>query len=268
MIIDVHPPIDMTPKIIITVLQCTGIFLTLFRMCYRACIRRFWWEDCWAGIASLAGATCIISGWLHVTAYAPEVPTVSCWVYTIAFACMVYTVRMSLLCSVVRLIYPANDARRILLRVSLVFALFSTGVIIGQTYVCASSHNWHGPYHGCMAPPSVVAYEFITDVISDTTLVVLPLRLLWHIHLPTKLQRRMILSIFSSTIIISLISLVRAISRMMTLASLVLTASDLEVALCLIIYRRNGSVDRNRFRQRRFPLSGHDSISNYSGLGT
>ena len=71
----------------------------------------------------------------------------------------------------------------------------------------------------------------LADCISDAILIALPVRLLWGMNLPTK-RRRMIIAIFSSSIIVTTASIFRAVSQMMSLTSLVGVATDLEVRLC------------------------------------
>ncbi|KAH7902905.1 hypothetical protein BJ138DRAFT_1021382, partial [Hygrophoropsis aurantiaca] len=202
-------------------------------------------EDWWAALASFCGALSLISDWVHVTTSIPKISIISCWVYFFSFACVIWYdplfflgkySPLSLLFSVAWLIYPEQNARRILLGVSPVFALLWGGIIIERAYICGPDLSWYNsPSGACTLPASMDIYELVTDVISDTILVILPLRLLWHIKLPTKSQRRMILYIFSSTIVISLVSLFRAISRLSHANYLVLTASELEVASCLIV---------------------------------
>ncbi|KAH7915179.1 hypothetical protein BJ138DRAFT_172412 [Hygrophoropsis aurantiaca] len=231
-----QPHVFTILRVITTILQLFGMSLTLFRLWHRVSIRRFWWEDWWAALASFCGALCLISDWVHVTTSIPKVSSISCWVYFFSFACTVWAVRMSLLFSVARLIYPEKNARRILMGGSIVFALLWGSIIFERAYICGSDLSWYNsPSRSCTLPASMDIYELVADVISDTILVILPLRLLWHIKLPTKSQRRMILCIFSSTIIISLASLFRAVNRLSRANFLVLTASELEVAFCLIV---------------------------------
>ena len=66
------------------------------------------------------------------------------------------------------------------------------------------------------------------DCISYTILVSLPLGLLWNVNLPPN-KRRVILVLFSSSIIVMMVSVFRAVSQMKGLWSLVGVATDLEV---------------------------------------
>ncbi|KAH7924623.1 hypothetical protein BV22DRAFT_1012917 [Leucogyrophana mollusca] len=226
-----------TRTVLTTVLQCFAIILTLFRVWYRVSIRRFWWDDSWAAMASLCGTICLVSDWMHVTARTRDISVIGCWVYFFAFASVVWAVRMSILYSLARLIYPEKRSRRIVLSVAALFVILWGGIITERAYICGSSLRWYnsGKQTCCNLPASMDIYELATDVVSDIILVAWPLRILWNIKLPSNSQRRMILSIFSSTIVVSLVSLFRAVCRLMQFGSLVLTASELEVAFCLIV---------------------------------
>ncbi|KAH7922123.1 hypothetical protein BV22DRAFT_1095167 [Leucogyrophana mollusca] len=222
-------------RIVTSVLEGSAILLTLFRMWYRFSIRRFSWEDAWAAIAMLCAIACLVSYWVQLEAPG-RISIIAFWVYSLSFACVVWAVRMSVLCSITRLIHPATTSRLISLSVTALFTLLWGGIVVWKAVRCGSNRDWyHSSSRSCPMPRSNDIYELSTDVVSDTILVVLPLRMLWDVKLPTKHQRRMILCIFSSSIIVSLTSLFRAIYRLTHKGSLTITTSNFEVALCLIV---------------------------------
>ncbi|KAH7905616.1 hypothetical protein BJ138DRAFT_742414 [Hygrophoropsis aurantiaca] len=225
-------------RIVTSVLQCLGILLTFFRLWHRFSIRRFWWEDAWAAIASVCGIACLVSYWVQLkTSHSkPQVSVIAYWVYSFAFACAVWAVRMSILYSITRLLSPTKTNHCISIGVTVLFASLWGGIVGWKAYHCGSNLNWYSvSSHSCSMPRSNDIYELATDIISDAILVILPLHMLWNIKLPKNEQRRMILCIFSASIGVSFTSIFRAIYRLSRHSSQAVTASNFEVAICLIV---------------------------------
>ncbi|KAH7922114.1 hypothetical protein BV22DRAFT_1017927 [Leucogyrophana mollusca] len=224
-------------QVVTSVLQCIAILLTIFRLWYRVSIRRFWWEDAWAAVAMICAIISLASYWVHLKARMCQPAIVAYWVYTFAFPCVVWAVRMSVLYSVTRLVHPLKSSRRITRAVTFLFVLLWSGVVFWKAGLCGSNLSWYdSPTHSCsnLMPHSMAYSEFATDVISDAILIALPFRMLWEVKLPENRQRKMILAIFSSSIIVTLASLFRAVCRLMRLTSLTVTATDFE-ALCNLL---------------------------------
>lgn len=155
-------------------------------------------------------------------------------------------VRLSILYSITRFIFPEAQSRRVACCFTIVFVLLWLGVVVQKAYHCGSNLTWY-PVRSCSMPRWMDIYEFgcesfcvllepmdddtcaPADLISDIILVSLPLRMLWNIKLPERGQRRMILCIFSSSIVVSLVSFVRAIFRFMQVGMLIITASEFQV---------------------------------------
>ncbi|KAH7906981.1 hypothetical protein BJ138DRAFT_1161271 [Hygrophoropsis aurantiaca] len=218
-----------------SILQCIAIFLMVFRLWYRFSIRRFWWEDAWAAVALFCGIAALISFWVHVGP-APGPAIAAYWVYTFAFPCVIWAVRLSVLYSIIRLIYPVELSIRIANVSSALFTLLWAGVVGSKAYWCGSNIAWYkAATLSCSMPRGLDIYELCTDVVSDTILVGLSLRILWNIKLPGVGQRRMVLCVFSSSMIVTLTSLLRAAARLLHMTSLTVIASDFEMAASLIV---------------------------------
>lgn len=84
-----------------------------------------------------------------------------------------------------------------------------------------------------MTRPMVV-FELMTDCLSDTILIVLPLRLLWNLKLP-KRQKRMIFAIFSSSFVITVISIFRGVCQIVKYRTVLAPATDFETSLSLLV---------------------------------
>ncbi|KAH7926726.1 hypothetical protein BV22DRAFT_1032592 [Leucogyrophana mollusca] len=221
-------------SIINTVLQGIAILLTLFRLVHRLSIGRFWWDDAWAAVALLCGTACVVSSWMYIRTFG-KTSIVAYWVYVSTFNCLVWTVRMSILYSVTRLIHPSKS-RRISTSVSIIFALLWSGLMIWKAYICGHDLYWYNlAIISCPFTHASDIYQLATDVISDAILVILPLRMLWNVKLPVKRQRRMVLSIFSSSILVSFVSLFRAICRLLNKSLLAFITGEIEVTVCLFV---------------------------------
>ncbi|EGN95667.1 hypothetical protein SERLA73DRAFT_186822 [Serpula lacrymans var. lacrymans S7.3] len=218
-------------RIVTSVLQGLAISLTVFRLWYRIRLQRAWWEDGWAAIALLWGTLFLIADWVYLTSPSGNTSLAAYWVYMFSFTCVLWAVRMSLVFSVVRMMSPSPLRRRLAFGIGGLFAMMWVGLLVQKVYMCGHIIGWHKTCH-LMRPMVIV--EVGSDCISDTILVVIPLRLLWHVNLPRQ-QRRMILSLFSSSIVISLGSILHAAAQITCLYSLIGPASNFEVALSMIV---------------------------------
>ncbi|KAN0075435.1 hypothetical protein V8E55_011458 [Tylopilus felleus] len=221
----------LTIRVVSSVAQFIGIVLSIFRVWFRLQIRRLWWEDAWACIACLCSIALLTSEWMYLKGEW-TVSIVGFWIYSLMLTCVVWAVRMSLLFSVARILNPTHRARYMVTALAALFSLIALAYITVKNYggtllieVGSSTLRFiRCPRVGCLIQ---------SDCISDAILIALPVRLLWGMNLPTK-RRRMIIAIFSSSIIVTTASIFRAVSQMMSLTSLVGVATDLEVACCII----------------------------------
>ncbi|KAG9309651.1 hypothetical protein JVU11DRAFT_10315 [Chiua virens] len=101
-------------------------------------------------------------------------------------------VRMSLLYSIIRTM-PTSSVLRKFSRILAVLFILCWATTIGlKIWRCPPSRIQTSPIKNndpmCIVgfPQSIVLVEVITDCISDTALVVLPLRLLWSVKLPPR----------------------------------------------------------------------------------
>ncbi|KAG2115528.1 hypothetical protein DEU56DRAFT_176011 [Suillus clintonianus] len=214
-----------------------GLVLTIFRLTYRVWLRRFWVEDAWAGIAFLCGIAALTSCWTYVDGAGEEV-IISFWVYSFAFPSVVWAVRQSILFSIVRIVYETQHLRHMILGLAGLFLGLWAGLVAQKAWQYGHDTTWYhtattGKVHAFMTRP-MVAFELMSDCLSDTILVALPLRLLWSLKLP-KRQKRMIFAIFSSSIIVTIISIFRGICQIAKYTTVLPTATDFETSLSLLV---------------------------------
>ncbi|KAH7911123.1 hypothetical protein BJ138DRAFT_994081, partial [Hygrophoropsis aurantiaca] len=220
-------------SVIAVVLESVAILLGLFRLYYRFSIQRFWWDDAWAALVLFCGIACVACDW--EATQGPIGPRViAYWIYDFSFTGIIWGTRMSILFSIIRLIYPSKLARQIAVCFSTIFLLISGGLIGWKLYQCTSNLSWEKFYTGCPFSSPMAIYQ-LWDIASDTMLVALPLRMLWNIKMSQKRHREIILSIFSTSILISCISIARAVCRLMHLSNEVYMLGIVEITCCLFV---------------------------------
>ncbi|KAG1836647.1 hypothetical protein DFJ58DRAFT_749734 [Suillus subalutaceus] len=225
----------VTLRVVSSAFLGLGLVLTIFRLAYRIWLRRFWLEDAWAGVAFLFGIATLTSCWTYVEA-AGEEEIISFWVYSFTFLSLVWAVRLSILFSIVRIVYETQHLRRLILGLAGLFLGLWAGVVAQKAWGFGHNTSWYqttGKVHAFLTQP-MVAFELMSDCLSDTILIVLPLRLLWSFKLP-KRQKRMIFAIFSSSIVVTIISIFRGFCETAKYTSVLGPVTDFETALSLLI---------------------------------
>ncbi|KAH7928865.1 hypothetical protein BV22DRAFT_1126223 [Leucogyrophana mollusca] len=221
-----------------TVLQALAILLTVWRLWYRVSIRRFAWDDGWAAASMLCDIGFLITDWFRLKGciWSCKYSIFVYWVYSIGFECSIWAARMSILCSIMRLMAPSKRSRRISVICITLFALMWCGIVV-QTVLKCGSGWFYGSTGAIWCPFSLVVdiYELAIDVVSDAILVALSLRLLWSVKLPHKSQRRMILCSFSTSMAVSFVSVFRTTVRLNHITFLVFIGAELELVVCLVV---------------------------------
>lgn len=214
-----------------------------------------------------------------------QVSVVGFWIYSVVFTCVIWyathhsaygslkpsasrAVRMSILYSVARIAHSTKRMRRMVTALAALFSVFFLSFTAMKVWWFSHDLSWleQPSFYTKPAswmPYSLCVYElcskyahcslgvklrmFSADCISDTILIFLPVRLLWKMDLPPK-HRRMIIAIFSSSVIVTAISILRGVSEIQNQLSLVGVATDFQVWLFRGAYRVPDS--RNILRQR------------------
>ncbi|KAG2358843.1 hypothetical protein BDR07DRAFT_1452565 [Suillus spraguei] len=198
-----------------SVVQGMAIALTIFRVSFRLHIKRFWWEDAWAAVAGLCGTAHLVNSWVHLLSRA--------------------SARMSILFAIARVARPTQRLYRLSICFAILFTLVWGGFIAQKARHVKSSSDWYQlPCPSCRGNHSMAAYQLVAKSVADTIMLVFSFRLLWNINLPPR-QRRMILAIFSSSIIMIMFSLFRAIAHFLVATWVEMIAVNLEVFSSLII---------------------------------
>ncbi|KIN94871.1 hypothetical protein M404DRAFT_368776 [Pisolithus tinctorius Marx 270] len=215
-----------------------GLLLAVFRFWFRYRIQRLWWEDAWAFAAFLFAIIYSMGTWLYVHCEKPT-STVGFWISNFSFNPVIWLVRHSTLFSVARIIYPSLTLRRMVLGIGLVFFLLFISFMAGKLWYYCYDLSWMNNtlfFGNPLLPLStrLAIFELTTDLVTDAILIALPIKLLWSVKLPTR-QRRMILLIFASGIMVTLAAIFRATCQLLDLSLIVNLAVDVEVALSSIM---------------------------------
>ncbi|KAH7925030.1 hypothetical protein BV22DRAFT_1129308 [Leucogyrophana mollusca] len=235
--------------VLVTVFHGLAFISTTFRLWFRYHIRRIWWEDIWAALSLCFDMICLAGMWTLTAPLAqPGEPNsvgaitmsrqshvASYWLLITSYTCTLWCARLSIVFSVIRIVPPSRVIRSISFLVAILFVLMWILVLTVKVYSCAHNTSWYSRgIIQCPIPTDVAIIEICTDVVADAVLVGLPLRLLWRVKLP-KNQRIMILAIFSSSILTSVVSAVHTAYLIPTSSFIGGVTAEIEGALSLVV---------------------------------
>ncbi|KAG9309650.1 hypothetical protein JVU11DRAFT_10314 [Chiua virens] len=229
-----------TAALLITfsIVEGLAMLVTLLRLMFRLKIGRFGWEDMWAALVFVFGTTFIVSQLVSFDSAKYETEFISNWIATSAFTCAVWAVRMSLLYSVIRITSPLSTLHKLATIIAFLFFLCWAILIALKIWWCVDDTKSMLIFGSlrpmCFLPSQITIFEMISHWISVVILVILSFKLLWRVKLPRR-QRRMILSLFSSTLIICLFSLFHAVCELLPFKHIRFVAFELEVASTLMV---------------------------------
>ncbi|KAJ7132185.1 hypothetical protein C8R44DRAFT_698538 [Mycena epipterygia] len=227
---------DPLTRIFITSVVCSSVAIltTIYRLFIRR--SRLWTDDGCAifstcilllQVASVILHSDVDSGMKRSTRIAAY------YLIAITFYAIIWSARLSILFSIIR-IDPNGIRRRFLLGVAFVF-LGACIILIAQLFwICERNPQWkNGATPQCPLGRQVVIFQLISDVVSDTLLIVAPLQLLWHLE--DKGLRRRLCIIFSTCIVTTIVSLVHAAMILTGVGPKVLVAAVVEDSVSLIV---------------------------------
>ncbi|KAE9406590.1 hypothetical protein BT96DRAFT_222241 [Gymnopus androsaceus JB14] len=186
---------------------------TIARIWIRYHKQRLWWDDGWAFLTMLILILMDILSFLEgsnpIVPSSPHMQVVQYWIDIISCTLAIWCARISLICSIIRLIPPLFTLRRISEWAAVSFSLLCVGILVPKIYVCASDRSWYDMSDSPQCPlgTNIAVVELITDLVGDITLVVIPIRLLGYVNLP-KEKQRMLIVIFGASLLTSTMSVV------------------------------------------------------------
>ncbi|KAF8130127.1 hypothetical protein EV363DRAFT_1399330 [Boletus edulis] len=223
-------PWSLPLKIIACTFHSVAIASTIFRLVYRWYMARFWWEDGFAMFALAVDVPCLVCAWLEVP-YAsiqdiPPIDNITHWMVSMGFPSVLWACRLSILFSIIRVASPSQQLRRIALLIGCSFLVMWAALMAQKIQICATEN--------CVIAGSVGLSQLITDVISDSLLVILPIYLLQSLKISRR-QRITIFSAFSATLLITVVTILHSAALFTVQSTGILVIGHVKVALSLIV---------------------------------
>ncbi|KAI5996839.1 hypothetical protein F5J12DRAFT_725483, partial [Pisolithus orientalis] len=204
-------------KVVDMVLPIAATVVTSFRLFLRMRQGHLWLDDAWATLAMVFNVSFLVVDWLYLRDYGD-----------------VASSRISILFTVVRLTFPGS-LRSWLVRTAIMF-IFAWMILGAQIFwTCEAESSWKTqPRPQCDIGRNVAIAQIITDVLSDMILILAPFRLIYKVRL-TKAQKIRLLSVFSTSAITTIVSLVHAYYVLTDGGLKVILAAIVEVSVSLIV---------------------------------
>ncbi|KAG1842760.1 hypothetical protein DFJ58DRAFT_665712, partial [Suillus subalutaceus] len=199
-------------KVVACVFHGSAIVTTSFRLGYRLCTSKFWWEDGWAAIALVFDIICLFGVWGQGPTCAwysgiavltpvndnPRVYTAMLWLMPMAFTSVLWAARMSTIYPILRIANPRGALRRTVYAIISCFAVMWTALIVQKVLACLVIF----PMTLFVSPICSVQ----ADAVSDLMLVITPMYLLRDVGL-TRHQRILVTSVFCASLINTAVSI-------------------------------------------------------------
>ncbi|KAJ8592507.1 hypothetical protein M405DRAFT_46543 [Rhizopogon salebrosus TDB-379] len=225
-------------RILVTVVHTCTIALTSWRLWYKIIQRRWWWEDVWAATALVAVVISEASVWVFseppLESIPEDGPVIAYWLIMVNFTIGLWASRLSIICSIIRL-SPPTRIRTIACCTAATFAAIAIALLAQKCWFCVQNDNWKrvSPL-SCPLASSVGVTQVVADFLSDLALVVLPIHILHQVKLPRD-QRIMIYSVFSGSLVTTLLSIVHAVFFIQADPYVKILTAQLEMAFCVIV---------------------------------
>ncbi|KAJ7901008.1 hypothetical protein B0H14DRAFT_2670431 [Mycena olivaceomarginata] len=228
MVVWVQPTND-TKRRVVAPLLGIAMLTTLFRLSVRVRTRRFWLDDAWVIVALSSSIILLVSMWLRtIPGQSKYTLIVTYWLLSFGFTSTLWASRMSVIFSIIRLIPHQLLLRKITTGVAAVFAVFWIGLMIQVAHVCGEDKSWYK-----LAKPQCHLGNG-ADVFADLSLAIIPMVLIRNTRLPSS-QRKMLIVIFTASLLTTLVSIVHAIFLLGPSGSLEGISAHAEAATALIV---------------------------------
>ncbi|KAI0045762.1 hypothetical protein FA95DRAFT_1495059 [Auriscalpium vulgare] len=232
--LDLPAPSHIASTVTIAVVGPIALCMTIARLWIRR--DRYWWDDAWAffSLLNLFVQTIGVIIHIHDPSKVPKHERVTAYyLMAMSFYTVIWSARTSILFSIIR-IDPDPHTRRRLRWVAAAF-IGAIGFFIAQIlWVCEPEPTWKDlPSPQCHLTKQVAICQLVSDIIADSLLIALPLRLI-HGMRDTRLRRR-IMFIFSTSIVTTVVSLVHAIYIIRLGGKNVLITALVELSMSLTV---------------------------------
>ncbi|KAF8816527.1 hypothetical protein BYT27DRAFT_7127747 [Phlegmacium glaucopus] len=195
-------------RVVNYVLTSIAVVVTCLRLWDRARSARLWWDDAWALITMLFLVTFMAVVEVHLQdpdKHSMGVKLVVAYMCEQFFYAVTWSARLSILLTVIRLSF--GRFRRYLVYAGVLFVIIWLILFAQIWWVCENKQEWkksNAPQ--CPIGLEVAVAQVITDIACDAILIFAPLRLVWKTRL-SRAQKIRLMSLFSTTIITTIVSM-------------------------------------------------------------
>ncbi|KAF9246230.1 hypothetical protein BU15DRAFT_58329 [Melanogaster broomeanus] len=217
--------------------EVLGLALTAFRIHFRIRIGRFWWEDAWAAVMLLSGILWMIAEWGFLLTTSLRGYTFLSAVAMLSHPAQRRADEHTIL--IIRIIHGSSRLKKFTYLCAALFAACWMILIVEKVRQCATDRSWeHVPVSSgnpfCLVNTQISVFQFTTDCVTVLILVVLPLSMLWKVKLP-RCQRRMILSIFASSVVMAVGALFHTLGQVLDIYLVMIAGGNVEITVSLIV---------------------------------
>ncbi|KAG2107534.1 hypothetical protein BD769DRAFT_1612246 [Suillus cothurnatus] len=189
------------------------VIVTSFHLFIHAQQKRLWIDNAWAALGMILSFMLLIAECLYLQDYEryPQGTRVALY-YMIAqfFYRVVWSLRISILFTIVQLTVPGTILRRVFIYTAITFGIVWTLLFSQVWWVCETKLHWKTQLHPqCDLGRGVAIAQIITDVLGDFVLIFAPFCLIYRVRLSTG-QKVRVLSVFSASVITTVVSLTHA----------------------------------------------------------
>lgn len=234
---DIDPSLTAL-RVWITIFHAIAIFVTLFRLCYRLSTHRWWYEDWFAAVGLAADIDSFVCVWVYTYPWAEsnaDGRVIAYWNVIICFTICIWCSRLSIIFSIIRLSSHIRHIKRIAIWTAVAFGIFCAALLTQKSILCARDKTWshsHTRKRNCSL--SIGIPQLVADFLSDIALVALPILLLRGVRLSRE-HRILIVLVFSSSMVTSLISIAHVIFMWQLNRDLQTITAQLQIAASLVI---------------------------------
>ncbi|EJU00109.1 hypothetical protein DACRYDRAFT_109529 [Dacryopinax primogenitus] len=188
--------------------------VTTVRLIDRKVYRRLWWDEAFAALSMISLILVFAAYWSRNAPAFPESRSLRLGLYfvlALGFPSAVWMARYSILFTVIR-VAPTENAQRLLFGVAAAFGVCYVILFAQVFWTClANPDGWMQDDVNTQCPlgREVAIAQLITDILSDVTLISIPIYLLRRASIREGSRIRLV-AVFTSSIFISFVSLVHA----------------------------------------------------------
>jgi len=226
-----------TLNAVVVTFQAIAFVTTAYRLSFRCWTNRIWWDDFWAFVGLIFDVVSTVGLFLVDRPGSHKTHVIGFWLIIIGVTVQLWVARISLAVAIIRINPHPSPIRRW----TVILALFVAGVmtfLLGQKiFVCAHPSKWSAVRGGkpkCNMGRPVAISNLSTSIVVDLLLILVPLRMLWHVKLADDL-RRLILVLFSASVLTMLGSIPEAAMQIWVGGSLSALTTEIESAISLTV---------------------------------